>query len=146
MAQTAFRSDDDGLGLVRETPSRMPFGKATVAYVPFDDWVLERPAAASAALARMLQAIGDGALGRDGLPMVTVENERATLHDDFIASLSDSEALALGLPPATRLALNLRSFGLIHKDGFRIDASWTRTGGVAATVRQSRNRLRYQQG
>jgi len=143
--QTAFRSDSDGLRLVRETPSRIPFGKAAMAYVPFDDWVLERPAAASAALARVLQAIGDGALGRDGVPMVAVENARATLHDDFTASLSDSEALALGLPPATRLALNLRSFGLIHKDGFRIDASWTRTGGVAATVRQSGNRLCYQQ-
>lgn len=137
VARTVFHHDAGTLQLVRETPSRLPFGKPTHDVVPFDDWIVERPADASAAVARLLQALGDDETAGDGAPFFIADTDRAVLHPALVASLSDSEAQALDLPPATRLALNLRSHGLIHRDGFRIDVSWTRSGGVAvrATVK-----------
>ncbi|WP_374944919.1 DEAD/DEAH box helicase [Sphingomonas sp.] len=140
-------SQDTGKGwrivLVRETPPRLPFGKATRTVVPFDDWIGARPSSAAAALARIVQAEGDGERTADGAALVVADAHGATLHPAFVARLSDSEAEALALPLATRLALNLRSSGLIHKDGFRIDISWTRSGGVPVLVRAGDGTIRH---
>lgn len=140
-----FTSEGNVVSLICETPSRLPFGAATRTRVPFDDWIVHRPATASAALARILQAIGDDERGRDDQPMVVPGGEETRLHPDFVAQLSDSEASALSLPRATRLALTLRSRGLIQRDGFRIDTEWTRAGGVPALTQATGNGLRYQQ-
>lgn len=129
--------------LTREIPSRLPFGKPTSETIAFDDWVIARPAAAAASVARLLQALDDGETAADGSPLVIANADSATLHPAFIARLTDSEAEALGLPPATRLSLNLRSSGLIHKDGFRIDAEWTRPGGVKERAPVINGRLNH---
>ena len=138
-----FEAVGNVVTLVRETPSRLPFGSASAGTVPVDQWVIARPAPAAAAVARLLQAIEDGEMAGDGRPMATVEANRAILHPAFIACLNDSEAVALGLPPATRLSLNLRSSGLIHKDGFRIETEWTRAGGVRERATIAEHRLHH---
>ena len=125
-----FEAAGNVVTLVRETPSRLPFGSPAVETVPVDEWVIARPALAAAAVARLLQAIEDSETAGDGRPMVIAKADRAILHPALVARLNDSEGVALGLPPATRLSLNLRSSGLIHKDGFRIETEWTRPGGV----------------
>ncbi|WP_311267490.1 SNF2-related protein [Sphingobium sp. WCS2017Hpa-17] len=128
-----FHANGQRLSLVREIPSRLPFGKASREIIPFDDWVLHRPDIATAAIARLLQAYGDGEVAADGEALVKPNTDGTRLHPALIARLSDSEAQALGLPLATRLALTLRSSGLIQRDSFRIDTHWSRMGGV--TVR-----------
>ncbi|WP_336950716.1 DEAD/DEAH box helicase [Sphingobium aromaticivastans] len=125
-----FHATGPHVSLIRETPSRIPFGKPSRELVPFDDWVLHRPDNATAAVARLLQALGDGEMATDGAAMVVPDGEGVRLHPALIARLSDSEAQALGLPLATRLALTLRSSGLIHREGFRVDSQWSRMGGV----------------
>lgn len=139
-----FRAHGNTVSLLRETPSRLPFGKAREEVVPFDAWITERPPAAAAALARILQALGDGETAPDRAPLVTVSAEAVSLHPALVARLTDSEATALGLPPATRLSLDLRSAGLIHRDGFRIDTGWTRSGGVPVRASVTGDRLRHE--
>ena len=126
----AFHATGTHLTLIRETPSRIPFGKVKRDVIAFEDWVLHRPDAATSAIARLLQASGDGEAAEDGSPLVEPDADGAILHPALIARLTDSEAQALGLPLATRLSLNLATTGLIHKQGFRISTHWTRTGGV----------------
>ena len=143
LTQTTFEATGNTVALVRETPARLPFGKPTRAVLPFDDWIGARPAAASAAVARLLQALDDAEIGSDGAPLVATDNESATLHPALVAQLSDSEAEALGLPPATRLALDLKSSGLIFKPGFRIDTRWVRSGGVPVRATLAGDRLQH---
>ena len=137
-----FTATGNHIALVRETPSRLPFGKPNQVVVPFDDWVLIRPPAGTAAVARVLQALGDAATADDGTALIVVDAGGAILHPAFVAQLTDSEAQALGLPPATPLALTLRSSGLLQRDGFAIEAQWTRSGGIPVLVRATRDDAR----
>lgn len=129
--------------LIRETPSRIPLRKPTIEAVPFDDWTLERPAAATAGLARLLEALTDEQKAPDGKLLVQAEQGGALLHPAFVAALSDGEATGLGLPQATKLALDLRSTGLIFKPDFRIDTRWVRFGGVPARAETNGARIRH---
>jgi hypothetical protein len=135
MTAVTFIAKGNHVALTRQIPSRRPFGKPVHAAVSFDDWVLERPVAATAAVARVLQALGDAEIADDGAPLVVVDADGAVLHPALVARLSDSEARALGLPPATPLALSLRSSGLLQRDGFRIEAKWTRGEGAPVMAR-----------
>jgi len=142
---TAFEiSSDHRLVLVRETPARLGFGKPTSARVPFDEWPMQRPAAASAGVARLLAALGDDERARDGAPLIDADAEGATLHPVLVARLSDAEAIGLALPPATRLTLSLQSSGLITRPDFRIDARWTKPGGVPVRATISGATLRHE--
>lgn len=126
----SFETVGNRITLIREVPARFPFGKPSREVLPLAHWAEERPVAARAATARIFQAIEDGERTDDGAPLVVADGDGVDLHPAFVARLSDGEAEALGLPPATKLALNLKSFGVIHKDGFRIDRAWTRPGGA----------------
>lgn len=127
---TFFLAAGRRISLVRETPSWRPFAKPSRTVLPFDQWLADRPSEATGALAHMLQALEDGTTAPDGAPLVTADQDSATLHSAFIARLTDNEAQAIGLPAATRFVLNMRATGLLHRDGFRIETSWTRHGGV----------------
>lgn len=127
---THFIASGNQLNLVSYVPSKVPFSKPKMQLVPFADWPIERPPSASAALARLLRALEDNEIGDDGAPFIVPDGSGVSLHQDLVASLTDSEALALDLPPATTLALQLQSSGLIQRAGFRIDFSWIRKGGV----------------
>lgn len=135
-----FTASANKILLTRETPPRFGIGRLHVETIPFADWSNARPQAAAAAVARVLQAIEDGETAPDGTPLVVADETSATLHPALVARLTDSEAEALGLPPATRLALNLRSSGLIHRPGFRIDVDWTRLGGVPVAAKVTHQR------
>ena len=139
-----FVAEGNFVRLQREIASRRPFAKPTTEDLPFPHWMKERPAAAAAAVARILQALGDGECGREGEPLVEERPSGALLHDDLIAQFSDSEAQALGFPPTTRLSLELRSSGLLHKEGFRIEPRWIRAGGVPVPARIVDSRIHYQ--
>lgn len=141
---TTFTASGNKVSLSRETPPRFGIGRPHIEIVPIADWPVARPQVAAAAVARVLQAIEDGEAAPDGTPLVVADETSATLHPALVARLTDGEAEALGLPPATRLALNLRSSGLIHRPGFRIDVDWTRLGGVPVAAKATRDRLRYE--
>lgn len=127
---TFFLASGSRISLVRETPSWRPFAKPSHSVLPFEQWLAARPPEATAALAHILQALEDGVRAPDGAALVTADQDSATLHPAFVARLTDNEAQAIGLPAATRLVLNLRATGLLQRDGFRIETSWTRHGGV----------------
>jgi hypothetical protein len=129
--------------LIRITQSRLPFGKATQEVVPFDDWMLHLPAGVTGAVARLMQSLADGEAAEDGLPLIITDTTGATLHSTLVARLAEPDAAAFGLPPATRLTLNLQNVGLIHQPDFRIEPRWTRAGGVAVRAQVSGARIRH---
>lgn len=128
--------------LIRSTPSRLPFGKAAEAIVPFDDWSMEAAEAARPTVARLLQAWADGETAPDGDELVSMGGDGVILHPAMVASLSDSEALAIGLPPTSRLSVNLQSIGVAHQPDFRIELRWTRPNGLAAPAQIQGARVR----
>ena len=140
MIDRQFHASGNRIELLVQIPARRTFGKLHQQHIPFADWPLERPDAA-AAVARILQALEDGDTGLDGAPLVLAEPDAATLHPELVARLSDNEAQTLGLPTATLLTLELRSRGVIHRNGFRIDHAWTRHGGVPVRAAVSDGRL-----
>lgn len=139
--QARFQANGEHVSLEVEIPGKGVFAKPVWQVVQFSEWISERPEEASAALARILRALEDEETGSDSVALVRPDESGARLHPEFIASLSDSEAVALGLPPATTLALDLRSSGLIQRDGFRIDQTWVRRGSVPVRAKVSGGRL-----
>ncbi|PCD03876.1 hypothetical protein COC42_05975 [Sphingomonas spermidinifaciens] len=144
---TAFHSEQrEGREIVTlRRPARkglIPFSGTRESEVPFDEWTAECPPGAVMAMSRLLQAWADDEVDRGGSPAVFVVEGRARLSPAFVAGLSEPEALALGLPPATRLSLQLASRGGLQDQGFRIDTRWTRPGGIGAHVAISGARIR----
>lgn len=146
-AQLRFEARSDGVGetveLVHVESGRF-FGRGSQTMVPVDAWVLQAPASARPAVARLLQSIGDDERTRDGAAMVTTAETHVTLHPALVAQLTESEAASLGLPPVARLALNLQSIGVAHQDDFRIATRWTRPNGLPAPVTPAGARLRFE--
>ena len=144
--QSAFEASPDGgserITLVTSTSSRIPFAKPARAIVPFDDWGMAAPAAARGAVARILQAWADNEQAVDGSPLVVPEAKAALLHPALVASLAEPEALALGLPPVSRLSLNIQSIGVAHQPDFHVETRWTRPNGLPAAVRVDGARVR----
>ncbi len=132
-----FELKGDRISLVRAIPSRLPFGKPRIELVRLDEWHVACPGAASAAVARLLQRIEQNEIGRDSTPLAEAVEDGVRCHPDLIARLTESDAEAFGFPQATNLTLNLRVRGLIHRDGFRIDADWARSGGATVNARRS---------
>lgn len=146
-AQLCFEAEPQDAGervrLVRIESGRL-FSKGTRTPLPFDDWVLAAPPSTRPAVARVLQAIGDGAQARDGTLLVDSQNDAALLHPQFVAQLTESEALALGLPPVARLSLNLQSVGVAHQSDFRVETRWSRPNGLPAPVKAAGARLSFE--
>jgi hypothetical protein len=136
---TQFESQPEGdrerITLLRVTPSRLPFGKAVRQAIAHGDWILAAPSSAGAAIARLIQAMGDGEVATDGRPLVEPDAGDLLLHPALVASLTETEALALGLPPAARLSLNIQSVGVPNQSGFHVETRWTRPNGLPASVR-----------
>lgn len=133
----------EAIEMIRSEPGSL-LRRGSETKVPFDQWVLKAPPGTRAAVARVTQAISDNELANDGAPLATAHLDHASLHPDFVASLTEVEALSLGLPPAARLALNLQSVGIAHQDNFSIEARWTRPNGLPALVQSSGSRLKHQ--
>lgn len=139
-----FRAEGNLVRLHAMSARRSPFARAQERIVPPLEWVSSRPPQASASVAEILKALEDEELGHDGRPLVRLADGGCELHPDLVARLCDSEAEALGLPVATTLVLELKSSGLIHRPGFRIETVWTRGNGVAVRARPQGGRLHTQ--
>lgn len=120
------------------------FGKGRRSLIPVDDWIIQAPTAARPAVARLLQAIGDGNNAPDGSAQAETSDNAVCLHPGLVAQLTEGEATSLGLPPVARLALNLQSIGVAHQDDFRIETRWTRLNGLPAAVKQSGARAHFE--
>ncbi len=113
--------------------------------IPFDDWSLAAPLSAVPAVARIMQSWSDNETTSDGTLLVNPEGDALLLNPAFAASLSDPEAISLGLPPTAKLSLALESEGLLHRIDFRIKSRWLRPNGLPALVKVEGVRVRYDQ-
>lgn len=95
------------------------------------------------AVARIMQAWADDEHAVDGGPLAMPGDGGVRLHAALVASLSEPDAHALGLPPAARLSINLQSVGVAHQPEFRIETRWTRPNGLPAAVRVDGARVSY---
>jgi len=120
------------------------FSKGSCTVVPVKDWVMMAPPPSRPAVAKILQAMGDGACAPDGALLAASGTEAIELHPALVAQFTDSEAQSLGLPPVARLSLNLQSLGVAHQDDFRIEARWSRPNGLPAPVRVAGARLSFE--
>ena len=59
-----------------------------------------------------------------------------------VAGLNESEATALGLPPVSRLALQLRSSGSLAQGTITVEAKWVRHGGLLTRASVKGARIR----
>ena len=147
VGQLAFhaRFDEQGdaqLELRETTPSKLPFAKPRVETLPFDDWPLRAPARAGAATARLMQAWSDDERDSQGRLLVEAAANSARIAAGLVVTLNDADALALGLPPAAKVSLNLRSRDHIASEAFRIEKSWTRANGQPVNVHIEGARVR----
>jgi hypothetical protein len=95
----------------------------TLRVIPVSEWISKAPHA-SAALSTVF-----GESEVDGSPEIVVSEGDIRLSSRFVASLNGSDAAVLGLPPATPLALDLASHGLIPDNDFQVTVRWIRPGG-----------------
>jgi hypothetical protein len=131
----------EAISLCRSEKTRLPFSKPRRVSVPFDDWIPNAPPASVTALSRLLQAWADDERDAEGRLAVRVADGRAILSPAFAASLGEADARAVGLPPATRLTLQLASKGGLQDPAFEIAHRWVRPGGVGAHVSVSGARI-----
>jgi hypothetical protein len=140
-----FVSEPEGpaeaISLYRIEKARLAFAKPKRVSIPFDDWISSAPAGSVTALSRLLQAWADDEKDADGELAVRVVDGRAVLSPALVASLGEADARSLGLPPATRLTLQLASRGGLQDQKFEIAHRWVRAGGVAAHVKISGARI-----
>lgn len=120
------------VALVATTHPRMPLARPRITQIDFDDWLQCTPPHAIAAVGRVLDALGEAALGLDGKPFVTLAEGGVRLAPDFIAALPEAEARSLGFPPALRLSLELEARDHLASPNFGIGLHWRRPNGMAA--------------
>jgi superfamily II DNA or RNA helicase len=101
---------------------------------PVSSWASIRPDTA-AALAQIMATVEDERCDPDGRPMVEISDTKIVLRPAFTADLDAASAAAIGLPPATPLALELRPIGRIDQDDFRIETRWVEPGGHPARAK-----------
>lgn len=129
----AFEYAVEGEGVVLRLRRKSRTGAGS--FVPTADWVATVPNCAGA-LATVFAPAAQ-ADEQDVNGDVRISEDSAHLSGHFVAMLSASDAAALGLPPPTPLALDLKSRGIIPDRDFRVEARWVQPGGtpVRAEVR-----------
>lgn len=110
------------------------FRRASSHRVPRSDWPRVAPASGMAALALARAADEKADFEEDELGVV--------LSPEAVARLGEKEALALGLPPATPLTLQLQSSGSIAEGNIAVQQRWVRRGGVSVRAEMIGARLR----
>jgi len=118
-------ADPDGDEVVVTLCEKGLFGEKTL---PVDRWPQALPELA-APLARLRADVDAERTDADGRPLVQFDEEAVRLSPDSVARMDAVMASVLNLPPSTPLALNLKSHGLFHEDGFHIETDWVRPGG-----------------
>lgn len=114
------------------------------AIVPFEDWTLHAPVSARAIAADLLDKWGGDARSFKGEPLIVPRPDGSViLHNALVATFSEQEAAALGLPPAIRIQLEIESRGVFGRPGFSLETRWVRAGGLAARVSRVDGRIRF---
>jgi hypothetical protein len=114
------------------------FRKASSEIISRADWVRSAPAAGMAALSRLRSLPGADAVLEDDLGL--------TVPVECIAPLTEHEAHALGLPPATDLTLQLQSSGSLHEGSIAVSKKWVKRGGVPVRAKVVGGRIREPNG
>lgn len=110
------------------------FRKASSHVISRADWIRKAPRSGMAALSRLRSLPGGDAIEED--------DGGITVPPQLISSLSELEAQALGLPPATNLTLQLRSTGSLHEGTIAVGKRWMRRGGVPVRAKDAGARIR----
>lgn len=111
--------------------------------IPVDEWISSAPKHSRHAVSRIFEALDDVSTSAPSSISIDDAGRGITLSPNFIATLSDSEATSLGLPPAARLSLNLQSHGVAHQPEFSIATRWSKPNGLPALVRVEGARIKY---
>lgn len=112
--------------------------KASSECIERREWVRNASAAALSAISR-LQSLDDQ-------EEIEETAEQLIVPPSLIAQLTDSEAHAIGLPPATDLILQLQSTGALHDGSIRVEKRWLRRGGIPSRARPNGARIRESDG
>jgi len=111
----------EAITLLRDVPAGL-FKRASSEAVPVADWPRYAPEAGLAALAL--------ARSFDQYGQILEEEGAIILPPHIAAKLDESDAFALGLPPATPLTLQLNSSGSLAEGTITVNLRWVRRGGV----------------
>lgn len=103
--------------------------------IPLSEWVRRLPQSSSALAS--LEALEEG---------VRLGEEEVVLEPSAVAAIDSASAEMLGLPPPTRLALDLRPVGRIDEDDFHISVRWVQPGGFAVRTERNGALLRSEAG
>jgi hypothetical protein len=129
----SYRLDEESGLVVLTAISKTLIGEELV---QVEDWPARAPQSRSTL--SQLQGIAEsGEAGPDGRLLVELGKSEIRLHPQIVATLDGAAAAVLNLPPATTLALDLQSAGLVTDAGFLVRSRWMRPGGgvVRAEVR-----------
>ncbi|RNJ61804.1 MAG: ATP-dependent helicase [Porphyrobacter sp. IPPAS B-1204] len=111
----------EAITLLRDLPGGL-FKRASSEAVPVADWPRFAPEAGQAALALARSFDQDG--------QILEEAGEIVLPPHIAAQLDESDAFALGFPPATPLTLQLNSSGSLAEGTITVNPKWVRRGGA----------------
>lgn len=103
--------------------------------IPMAEWSSRMPRSATALAT--LEAMDEG---------VSFGPDEVLLAPSAVAAIDSATADALGLPPPTRLALDLRPVGRIDEDDFHIATRWVQPGGFSTRTAMEGALLRSETG
>ena len=116
MARISFVYNSYPLGIVLRLVERRLLGGSK--NVPSSDWVELASEEAFSGLSRIL------ALGDEPSSGVEIRDEDVFVPHPIAASLSEPQALRVGLPPSIKMALQIDTKGLITSPDFRLSYRW----------------------
>jgi hypothetical protein len=116
MARVNFVYESSSLGIVLRLVERRLLGRLDD--VASSDWADRAPEQAFSGLSRIHALADESASG------VAIRSNDVFVPHPIAASLSEPQALGLGLPPSIKLALQIDTRGLITSSDFRLSYRW----------------------
>ena len=132
LTQFNWAVEDDGILLGLTGTTKRMFRPDVSATIRADQWVETCPTALGA-LTRLEIAVLDGEEGIRLLP----DNASYQISHAFLASLSDAQAQALGLPSAVPFQLRVEFSGPFTDSATKIKAQWYRSNGTQVSVTEA---------
>ena len=132
LTQFNWAVEDDGILLGLTGTTKRMFRPDVSATIRADQWVETCPTALGA-LTRLEIAVLDGEEGIRLLP----GNASYQISHAFLASLSDAQAQALGLPSAVPFQLRVEFSGPFTDRATKIKAQWYRSNGTQVSVTEA---------
>lgn len=114
------------------------FRKASSELIPRAEWIRDAAAGAMGALSRLRSFARADEIAED--------DNGLTIPAALVAQLTEHEAYALGLPPASNLTLHLQTTGSLHEGTIGVERKWLRRGGMPVRARVTGARIREPNG